>query len=1262
MEKFLKPERLGIEPHTKTAEVEFKHWKKTFENFVSDTIDVPVGATAAQLREVDAKQLKLLVNHVTPGIYKYFADSETYIDAFEILDRLYVQSVNYHYARHVLATRKQSNMETVEEYYQALLDLTKNCNFAACTAAKHKDEAVLSAFISGLHSSEIRERILELRSEEVDLKKAVDTAKNKELAAKNTASYNIVQQEMGKTEMLVQEVENPTVAIAASETPNQQAAVAENRSMPSSGNIVRNRGRFNSGTGSRTQSRCNFCGREWHGSRNLCPAKNETCLNCSKIGHYARCCPERRSKSAASAWFFCATIKQQTTEEEDKICSTAQNEAPECLKKATMKVYVNGHKVTALFDTASSDSYIREDLISRFKLQSKPMREEKIGLASEKVSINVSKYCSVNVVVKGEHYREVQLKVMNNLCSQVLLGQDFMKLHDTIVMSFGGTKPPLMVCNATRKLPQPCKLKPVEPFNNLSKDIKPTAIPSRKRSLKEQLIIRRETKALLEAGLIEPSKSPWRAQVLIVDGERMVVDYSRTINRFTYLDAYPSPSTEELVQKLTKYKKFSTVDMARAFHQMRIKPEDRPYTAFEADGKLWQYKVLSFGPTNGVACFQRQMDEFIEDNNLKDTYAYLDNITIGGVTDEEHDRNLQEFLDAAKEVEITLNPDKCVYSSTSIPILGYLVSHGELKPDPERFSTLEKLAPPCNMSELKMTLGLFSYYAKWIPRFSEKIKSLNEIKSFPLSEEARMAFVTLKNELRSATMAGIDEKLPFVVETDASDTAIAAALSQDGKPVAFFSRTLNIHEKRYAAVEKEAHAIVESIQKWRHLLMGRHFTILTDQKSVSFMFNQDVKGKIKNDKIERWRLELSCYSFDILYREGKQNIPADTLSRLCSIWNNPKSKVLLRIHESLCHPGITRMYHYVKSKHLDFTLEEVREMVNACHICCEVKPRFMKPPVAHLIKATQPMERLNIDFKGPLPSQSRNKYILTVVDEFSRFPFAIPCTDVGSETVIRSLCTIFSFTGYPSYVHSDRGSSFLSEDVKNFLLERGIATSKTSIYNPRGNGQCEKYNGTIWKAVTLALKAKSLPITCWEIVLPEALHSIRSLLCTTTGETPHERFFKFNRRSTCGESAPSWLKPGPALLRRFVRRSKYDPLVDEVQILDANPNYAHIRYQNGRETTVSVRDLAPRGLDLKNLVDSEVEIDPPVLENVYDIHDTSDDQGAEGSGEIPSDITRETVPEVDSEPTVRRSARLRNKHCTKNCDCLSRLTKQYGSE
>ena len=122
-------------------------------------------------------------------------------------------------------------------------------------------------------------------------------------------------------------------------------------------------------------------------------------------------------------------------------------------------------------------------------------------------------------------------------------------------------------------------------------------------------------------------------------------------------------------------------------------------------------------------------------------------------------------------------------------------------------------------------------------------------KIFPLDEAAENAFQRLKLVIENSVVVSIDESVPFEVECDASDIAIAAVLNQGGRPVAFFSRTLHGSEKKWPIIEKEACAIIEAIRHCKHFLTGRRFTLETDQKSVSYIFDSKHKGKIKSDKL-----------------------------------------------------------------------------------------------------------------------------------------------------------------------------------------------------------------------------------------------------------------------------------------------------------------------------------------------------------------------------------------------------------------------------
>ena len=182
------------------------------------------------------------------------------------------------------------------------------------------------------------------------------------------------------------------------------------------------------------------------------------------------------------------------------------------------------------------------------------------------------------------------------------------------------------------------------------------------------------------------------------------------------------------------------------------------------------------------------------------------------------------------------------------------------------------------------------------------------------------------------------------------------------------------------------------------------------------------------------------------------------------------------------------------------------------------------------------MQRWSIDFKGPLRSSSQNTYMLTMVDEYSRLLFASPCSNTTSATVMKCLNKLCVLCGTRTYVHSDRGSLFLSQEIKDYFSQRSIATSKTFPCHPIGNGQYERYNGVICKGVRMVLKTQNLSDTQWEIVLPNVLYYILSLLSTATNTTPHDILVGFQSISPCGSSLPTWLSAsGNVMLGLFVR-------------------------------------------------------------------------------------------------------------------------------
>jgi len=253
-------------------------------------------------------------------------------------------------------------------------------------------------------------------------------------------------------------------------------------------------------------------------------------------------------------------------------------------------------------------------------------------MASSSLSTRTEGYCEVILTMNGRIYANVRLSVLPGLCADVIPRQDFQQQHASVTLEYSGQ---LVLCGLTT-----LHVDPPELFANLTADCHPVVSKSRRYSFDDRKFIHEETRRLLQEGIIEPSNSPWRAQVVVTKDEnhrkRLAIDNSETTNRFTLLDGYPLPRIDDMVNKIAQYQVFSSIDLRSAYHQLPIKDEDEPYTAFESDGSLYPFTHVPFGVSNGVACFQRIMDAFIEEN-LDATFAYLDNVTVCGMNTEEHD-------------------------------------------------------------------------------------------------------------------------------------------------------------------------------------------------------------------------------------------------------------------------------------------------------------------------------------------------------------------------------------------------------------------------------------------------------------------------------------------------------------------------------------------------------------------------------------------------------------------------------------------------
>lgn len=214
--------------------------------------------------------------------------------------------------------------------------------------------------------------------------------------------------------------------------------------------------------------------------------------------------------------------------------------------------------------------------------------------------------------------------------------------------------------------------------------------------------------------------------------------------------------------------------------------------------------------------------------------------------------------------------------------LGHIVTKDGIKPNPEKVSCIQKFPLPKTPKEIKQFIGLTGYYRKFIKDYSKIAKPMTKY----LKQNAKMntndeeyidSFKTLKQLLtHDPILQYPDFNKQFVLQTDASNFALGAILSQNGHPICYASRTLNNHEQNYSTIKKELLAVVWATQYFRPYLFGRKFIIETDHRPLTWLFNI----KEPSSKLVRWRLKISEFDYEIRFKKGVKNGNADALSRV----------------------------------------------------------------------------------------------------------------------------------------------------------------------------------------------------------------------------------------------------------------------------------------------------------------------------------------------------------------------------------------------
>ena len=697
---------------------------------------------------------------------------------------------------------------------------------------------------------------------------------------------------------------------------------------------------------------------------------------------------------------------------------------------------------------------------------------------------------------------------------------------------------------------------------------------------------KKEFKRLMDQGIIRPSSSQWASPLHLVpkpDGSFRVTGDYRRLNACTIPDRYPLPIVEDILQEAAG-NVFSVVDLRKAFYQIKISEEDIPKTAVTTPFGLFEFTRSSLGQRNAAQSLQRTMDHLLRD--LPFARCYLDDIIIFSDNHDHHLQHLRQLFERLRSAKLRINPDKCTLGKDQVVYLGYSISADGFKPPARKIQAITDFPKPTTSTELRRFLGLFNYYRRCVPKAANILAPLNSLlQGLPPKKknveitwtpEADDAFQRSKDALAAATTSTfLRLDAPLAVRTDASDTAIGAAVEQleNGiwRPLAFFSRKLSPTERKRSTYDRELLAIEAAYKHFLRLIEGREFTTFTDHKPLIYAAEQ------RSDKASpRQARQLDFilqFNTRIVHVKGEENVVADALSRVATIdvpaLLSPRSIAKAQADDP-------QLQHVIDSSSLDLQLLKLDDIEVFCDISTGVVRPFIPPTLRRSVfeaqhnlahpspKATTriitakfvwPHMRKDIsrwarncescqrskihrhnrsllgNFNLPegrfdhihidlikLPLCQGNQYCLTVIDRFSRWPEAIPLPDQQATTVARALIQRWISTyGTPLTITSDQGAQFESALFTELTKFLGAKRVRTTPYHPQSNGMVERTHRTIKAAL---MSNSHLP---WPDALPLVLLGLRTtykedlqaspaeMLYGTTLRIPGDFFFHSNQ-------------------------------------------------------------------------------------------------------------------------------------------------------
>lgn len=694
-------------------------------------------------------------------------------------------------------------------------------------------------------------------------------------------------------------------------------------------------------------------------------------------------------------------------------------------------------------------------------------------------------------------------------------------------------------------------------------------------SFTDQEEIDSQISELLKADLIEESSSPFASPVTLAfkkDGEkktktRLCVDF-RELNKLVVPEPQPFPRIDDLVVSVGDCHWFTALDINSAFWSIPLRQKDRSKTAFITQTAHWQWKVLPFGYKNSPAIFQRTLASIIRKHDLRNFCVnYIDDILIFSKSYDEHMEHVKLVLGAVIKEGFKVKLSKCKFAQHSIKYLGHVIEKNKVYPIKDNLIAINNFPRPKTKKMVRQLLGKINFYHKFIDNCTQRLSPLHNLlkkdQKFVWTDECESSFLKVKEYLCSTPILAIyDREKDTVIEVDASRQGLGAVLKQrqaggDLHPVGYFSKKLTPGQAKKEIMYLECLGIKEAIIYWQHYLIGKSFTVISDHKPLI-----NLKTKSRTDEaLGDLMLYLSQFNFKVIYRAGKENLEADSLSRnpvlesfenddevikLVNIMelqdiisdqrsiqteignddniiqegdvifktiNNRKRiyvskmfglELIRKVHQFYGHIGSRQIAEKLRSFYYFKSMDKmIVEFTRNCDVCIKNKTRFgtKNGLMSKLGPAEFPFHVISLDTIGGFAGhRSPKRYMHLLVDHFTRYAWISTSSTQSTKDFINLIDPIIR----SNKVHillADQYSSLTSNEFKNYLRRHNVKLVFTSVDNPQSNGLNERLNQTLVNRIRCKLNDQQNRIP-WPKIATECLQEYNKTVHSSTRYSP----------------------------------------------------------------------------------------------------------------------------------------------------------------